>query len=209
MVQSVPHALDEHVPALAGPLPVAAAGGGEHRLTQLAGDADAAQALLLSRCGSLWAAVHQHSLHPAARPTTHSRGVHPICSCTPHPPALSAHAGSARAAPLRRWPPPAAWWACTCLPARRRPPGMRLRRSACWRAWKLRRSARRWVEQLDTGPGGERHTTEQGRVCGVWISWWLACCCCRCRHCRCRCRCCAAAEPACMAALPLPLLRHF
>ena len=51
MVQSVPHALDEHVPALVGPLPVAAAGGGQQRLTQVAGGADVAQALLFSRCG--------------------------------------------------------------------------------------------------------------------------------------------------------------
>lgn len=49
-VQSAPHALDEHVPALVGPLPVAAAGGGQQRLTQLAGSADVAQALLLARC---------------------------------------------------------------------------------------------------------------------------------------------------------------
>lgn len=55
MVQSAPHALDEHVPALVGPLPVAAAGGGQQRLTQMAGGADVAQALLLSRCG--WAGM--------------------------------------------------------------------------------------------------------------------------------------------------------
>lgn len=52
MFQSVPHALDEHVPALVGPLPVAAAGGGQQRLTQVAGGADVAQALLFSRCAS-------------------------------------------------------------------------------------------------------------------------------------------------------------
>ncbi|EFN60146.1 hypothetical protein CHLNCDRAFT_49671 [Chlorella variabilis] len=54
MMQSVPHALDEHVPALAGPLPVASAAGEEQReggslLTRMAGSGDAAQALLLSR----------------------------------------------------------------------------------------------------------------------------------------------------------------
>ncbi|KAL4422420.1 hypothetical protein ABPG75_008617 [Micractinium tetrahymenae] len=54
MVQSVPHALDEHVPALAGPLPVACAGQqqGEQQasqLVQMSGGSDAAQALLLTR----------------------------------------------------------------------------------------------------------------------------------------------------------------
>ena len=51
-VQSMPHALDEHVPALAGPLPVASAGAGQQAgspLTQMAGGPDSAQALLLSR----------------------------------------------------------------------------------------------------------------------------------------------------------------
>jgi len=50
MVQSVPHALDEHVPALLGPLPVASAAGQQGvQLTRMAGGGDAAQALLLSR----------------------------------------------------------------------------------------------------------------------------------------------------------------
>ncbi len=53
MVQSVPHALDEHVPALAGPLRVVSAGQppGEQasQLVQMAGGSDAAQALLLTR----------------------------------------------------------------------------------------------------------------------------------------------------------------
>jgi hypothetical protein len=52
-IQSMPHALDEHVPALAGPLPVASAAAGQQPgspLTQMAGGADSAQALLLSRC---------------------------------------------------------------------------------------------------------------------------------------------------------------
>lgn len=57
MVQSVPNALDEHVPALVGPLPVAAAGGGQQRLTQVAGGADVAQALLFSRFGEGCTAV--------------------------------------------------------------------------------------------------------------------------------------------------------
>ena len=51
-VQSMPHALDEHVPALAGPLPVASAATGQHpssQLMQRAGGPDSAQALLLSR----------------------------------------------------------------------------------------------------------------------------------------------------------------
>lgn len=46
---SVPHALEEHVPALAGPLPVESAGGGSVSLTSLAGRRDAVQALHLAR----------------------------------------------------------------------------------------------------------------------------------------------------------------
>lgn len=64
---SVPHALDDHVPALAGPLPVSSADGsaGEQQqqpgggspLMRLAGGADAAAALLLSRFGDGCTAV--------------------------------------------------------------------------------------------------------------------------------------------------------
>lgn len=48
---SVPHALEEHAPCLAGPLPVEAAGGGgdDILITSLAGGQDAAQALMLIR----------------------------------------------------------------------------------------------------------------------------------------------------------------
>lgn len=47
---SVPTALEEHCPSLAGPLPVESAGGGGVSLTALAGRRrDAAQAMLMAR----------------------------------------------------------------------------------------------------------------------------------------------------------------
>ncbi|KAL4436121.1 hypothetical protein ABPG77_005569 [Micractinium sp. CCAP 211/92] len=92
MVQSVPHALDEHVPALAGPLRVVSAGQppGEQasQLVQMAGGSDAAQALLLTRyaegCSVLAAAtarglVGLHLVAGAASPSWHEAA--PQCIC--------------------------------------------------------------------------------------------------------------------------------
>eukprot|EP00887_Chlorella_sp_A99_P003857 scaffold11.g3857.t1 len=58
MMQSVPHTLEEHVPALAGPLPLATTTGEQFRLTELSSlGEDAAQALLVTRYGEAATAV--------------------------------------------------------------------------------------------------------------------------------------------------------
>ncbi len=46
---SVPQALEEHVPSLAGPLPVESAGGDDVSITTLAGRRDAVQSMLMAR----------------------------------------------------------------------------------------------------------------------------------------------------------------